>query len=118
MTWEESVLDVRPHCVAGVVRNVSMTDPMIRSLMELQEKLHLTVGRKRVKVAIGVHDLDKVRPPFRYLAADPDSISFVPLAKSEPMTMREVLQKHEKGVDYRHILEGKDRVSGHLRQQR
>ncbi len=109
MTWEDSVLDVRPHCVAGVVRNVSMSDPMIRSLMELQEKLHLTVGRKRVKVAIGVHDLDMVKPPFRYLAADPDSISFVPLAKSEPMTMREVLQKHEKGVDYRHILDGKDR---------
>jgi phenylalanyl-tRNA synthetase beta chain len=109
MTWDEGVLAVRPHCVAGVVRNVTMSDPMIRSLMELQEKLHLTVGRKRVKVAIGVHDLDKVKPPFRYLAADPDSISFVPLAKTEPMTMREVLERHEKGIDYRHILDGKDR---------
>ena len=104
---EDSVAEVRPFVVAAVIRNVVMTDQIIRSLMELQEKLHVTVGRKRVKVAIGVHDLDKVTPPFVYKGADPDSISFVPLAKEEPMTMREVLEKHEKGVAYRSILEGK-----------
>jgi phenylalanyl-tRNA synthetase beta chain len=107
MRIEDSVSGVRPYAVAAVVRNVTMTDQIIRSLMELQEKLHLTVGRKRVKVAIGVHDLDKVSPPFVYKGAEPDSISFVPLAKEEPMTMREVLEKHEKGVAYRSILEGK-----------
>jgi phenylalanyl-tRNA synthetase beta chain len=104
---EDSVAEVRPFVVAAVIRNVVMTDQIIRSLMELQEKLHVTVGRKRVKVAIGVHDLDKVTPPFVYKGADPDSISFVPLAKEEAMTMREVLEKHEKGVAYRSILEGK-----------
>ena len=104
---EDSVNDVRPYVVAAVIKNVVMTDQIIRSLMELQEKLHLTVGRKRVKVAIGVHDLDKVTPPFVYKGAEPDSISFVPLAKDVCMTMREVLEKHEKGVAYRSILEGK-----------
>ena len=104
---EDSVKEVRPFVVAAVIKNVVMTDQIIRSLMELQEKLHLTVGRKRVKVAIGVHDLDRVSPPFVYKGADPDSISFVPLAKDEPMTMREVLEKHEKGVAYKSILEGK-----------
>ena len=104
---EDSVRDVRPFVVAAVIKNVVMTDQTIRSLMELQEKLHLTVGRKRVKVAIGVHDLDKVSPPFVYKGAEPDSISFVPLAKEEAMTMREVLEKHEKGVAYKSILEGK-----------
>ncbi|MGD0818106.1 MAG: phenylalanine--tRNA ligase subunit beta [Methanomassiliicoccales archaeon] len=103
---EDSVAEVRPFVVAAVIKNVVMTDQIIRSLMELQEKLHLTVGRKRVKVAIGVHDLDKVSPPFVYKGAEPDSISFVPLAKEEPMTMREVLEKHEKGVAYKSILEG------------
>jgi phenylalanyl-tRNA synthetase beta chain len=63
---EDSVNEVRPYVVAAVIKNVVMTDQIIRSLMELQEKLHLTVGRKRVKVAIGVHDLDKVTPPFVY----------------------------------------------------
>ncbi|QLH74070.1 MAG: phenylalanine--tRNA ligase subunit beta [Methanomassiliicoccales archaeon] len=107
MTIEKTVADVRPYAVAAVVKGVKMSDPLIRSLMELQEKLHLTVGRKRSKVAIGVHDLDKVRPPFVYKGADPDSVSFIPLAKDEKMTMREVLEKHEKGVDYRHLVDGK-----------
>ncbi|HEY3419104.1 MAG TPA: phenylalanine--tRNA ligase subunit beta [Methanomassiliicoccales archaeon] len=107
MKVEETVSEVRPYVVAAVIKNVVMTDQIIRSLMELQEKLHLTVGRKRVKVAIGVHDLDKVSPPFVYKGAEPDSVSFVPLAKDEPMTMREVLEKHEKGVAYKSILEGK-----------
>ena len=104
---EDSVNEVRPYVVAAVIKNVVMTDQIIRSLMELQEKLHLTVGRKRVKVAIGVHDLDKVTPPFVYKGAEPNSVSFVPLAKDVRMTMYEVLEKHEKGVAYRSILEGK-----------
>jgi len=108
MRVEPSVKGVRPYVVGAVIRNVVLDDKGIRSLMELQEKLHLTVGRKRAKVAIGVHDLDKVRPPFVYKAVQPDSVSFVPLAKEEMMTMREVLEKHEKGVDYKHLLDGKE----------
>jgi phenylalanyl-tRNA synthetase beta chain len=106
---DDSVEAVRPFVVSGIVRQVRMTDDFIRSLMELQEKIHLTVGRKRQKVAVGIHDLDKVTPPFSYKAVEPDSVSFIPLAKEEMMTLREILQRHEKGVDYAYVLEGKDR---------
>lgn len=108
MRVEPSVKNVRPYVVGAVIKGVSLDDKSIRSLMELQEKLHLTVGRKRAKVAIGVHDLDKVHPPFVYRAVPPESISFVPLAKEERMTLAEVLEKHEKGRDYRQLLDGKD----------
>ena len=106
---DSSVEHVRPFVVAGIVREVVMTDDFIRSLMELQEKIHLTVGRKRQKVAVGIHDLDKVTPPFAYKAVDPESVSFVPLAKQESMNLREILQRHEKGMDYAYILEGKQK---------
>lgn len=105
---EPSVKNVRPYVVGAIIRDVTLDDKAIRSLMELQEKLHLTVGRKRAKVAIGVHDLDKVEPPFVYRAVPPGSISFVPLAKEEMMTMAEVLEKHEKGRDYKQLLDGKE----------
>lgn len=104
---EPSVIGVRPYIVAGVVRDIEMSDALIRSLMELQEKLHLTMGRKRVKVAIGVHDLDKITPPFVYKGVEPHSVRFVPLAKTEEMDLEEVLEKHEKGIGYRSILDGK-----------
>ncbi|MBQ4368953.1 MAG: phenylalanine--tRNA ligase subunit beta, partial [Candidatus Methanomethylophilus sp.] len=87
----------------------TIDDQALRSIMELQEKLHTTVGRKRTKLAIGVHDLDKVRPPFTFKAVDPDSMSFVPLAKTEAMTPREVLTKHEKGKAFAHLMDGYDK---------
>ncbi len=108
MKVEPSVKGVRPYVVGAVIRGVVLDDKGIRSLMELQEKLHLTVGRKRAKVAIGVHDLDKVHPPFVYKAVAPSSLSFVPLAKEETMTLAEVLEKHEKGRDYKQLLDGKE----------
>jgi phenylalanyl-tRNA synthetase beta chain len=71
--------------------------------MSLQESLHWAVGRGRSKVAIGIHDLDTVRSPFRYIAS-PRSRAFVPLDYTEAMTMEEILEKHPKGKDYAKIV--------------
>jgi len=103
---DKSVEKVRPCVVSAVVRNVKLTDDLLRSLMQVQEKLHDTLGRKRKKVAIGIHDLDRVTPPFEYKAVNPDSLKFIPLDFQETMTMREIGTKHPKGRDYIHILEG------------
>lgn len=108
MNVDPSVDKVRPYVVTALVRNITMTDEFIASLMDMQEKLHFGLGRNRKKVAIGVHNFDSVQPPFTYKAVDPDSVQFVPLAKVESMTLREILKKHEKGVDYAHLLEGFD----------
>lgn len=106
---DESVKDVRPYVVGAVVRDVEMTDFLVKSLMDMQEKLHLTIGRKRRKVSIGVHDLDPVAPPFTYKALPPEEKTFFPLQGTREMNMREILQEHPKGIDYAYILEGKDR---------
>ena len=103
---DPSVKAVRPYFLCGIVRNVDIDDNMLKSIMEMQEKLHTTIGRKRKKLAIGIHDLDKVEAPFTYRLAEPHSIRFVPLAKTEEMDMEEILSKHEKGRDYAHLLEG------------
>ncbi len=95
----------RPYIVSAVVRNVKLSDDVIASLMQLQEKLHDTIGRKRKKVAIGMHDMDKAKPPFYYRAVDPE-FSFVPLDMKQKMTMREIGEKHPKGADYIHTLDG------------
>ena len=106
---DPSVKEVRPIILCAAVFDVEIDDPFIKSLMELQEKLHMTIGRKRSKLAIGVHDLDKVIPPFDYRAVSPGDIRFVPLASDEEMDLEEVLTKHEKGKAYAHLLEGKTR---------
>ena len=101
-----SVKNIRPFVTCALVKNITMTDTLIASLMDMQEKLHFGIGRNRRKVAIGVHNFEPVLPPFTYKAVDPDSVQFVPLAKVESMTLNEILKRHEKGVDYAYLLEG------------
>ncbi len=103
---DPSVLEVRPCIVSAIVKNVKFTDPFVASVMDIQEKLHLTLGRKRNKVSIGVHDFDKIVPPFTYKAIDPEAIQFVPLGMTEYMDLKDVLRKHDKGREYAWTLEG------------
>ncbi len=105
---EDSVKAVRPVIGCAIVRGLSFTSEAIESLMGLQEDLHWGLGRNRRKVAIGVHDISRVTPPFRYFGEDPGR-KFVPLDFSEEMSMAEILVKHPKGKGYGHILDGCDR---------
>ncbi|MHA1467388.1 MAG: phenylalanine--tRNA ligase subunit beta, partial [Promethearchaeota archaeon] len=109
MNVEESVNKVRPYIVCGVIRDINLDEDQVATLMNIQEQLHWAVGRDRKKVAIGVHDLYKIKPPFRYVAVKPDYLSFVPLhGDGYPMNLEEILLLHEKGIEYAWILEGKD----------
>ena len=106
---DPSVNKVRPYIVCGVIRDIDLDEDEVATLMTIQEHLHWAVGRDRKKVAIGVHDLDKISPPYRYTAVKPDSVSFIPLySDGYPMNLEEILLLHEKGIEYAHILEGKE----------
>ncbi len=106
---DPSVKRVRPYIVCGVIRDIDLDEDEVATLMNIQEHLHWAVGRDRRKVAIGVHDLDNIVPPYRYTAVKPDSVSFVPLhGDGYPMNLEEILLLHEKGIEYAHILEGKE----------
>ena len=100
---DPKLADIRPVLGAAVIRGVVFDDESIQSIMSLQESLHWAVGRGRSKVAIGIHDMDTVKPPFRYIAS-PRSRKFVPLDYTEQMSMDEILEKHPKGRDYAKIV--------------
>ncbi len=99
----EDILKIRPFLGCAVVRGVKFTSSSIKSLMDLQEDLHWGLGRNRKKVSIGVHDLSRVKAPFRYMAVDP-SFEFVPLDYTEKMSMTEILEKHPKGTRFAHLV--------------
>jgi len=105
ITKDAEIEDIRPVLGCAVVRGVKFDPNSIKTLMELQESLHWGLGRDRKKVSIGVHDLSRVQAPFRYIAADPDH-EFIPLDFTEPMSMREILERHPKGTKFASILEG------------
>jgi phenylalanyl-tRNA synthetase beta chain len=102
-----NVPEVRPFALGGLVRGLELDEPLLRSLVDLQERLHVTVGRKRRKVAIGIHDLDRVTPPFSYRATLPTDVRFTPLGMAEEMDLLDILTKHEKGREYAHLVASK-----------
>ncbi|MBI5158862.1 phenylalanine--tRNA ligase subunit beta [Candidatus Micrarchaeota archaeon] len=102
---EESVASIRPFIVAAFVKEIKLDEQLLLPLMHVQEKMHETYGRKRRKASIGIHDADKAKPPFVYKAVAPESVSFTPLDASDEMNLREILEQHQKGIDYAFVLE-------------
>ena len=102
---DNAVRDVRPFMLAAIVRNIRLDEDTVVELMEMQEDIHWGLGRDRKKVSIGIHNLDAVKPPFTYTAVEPESIKFVPLDKHEEMSLKEILEKHEKGVAYKRLID-------------
>ncbi|MBP2171716.1 phenylalanine--tRNA ligase subunit beta [Methanococcus voltae] len=99
----------RPYIAFALVKNVIVDDLILESIINLQEKLHWAIGRDRKKLAIGVHDYDKIEAPFTYDEVEGDAVKFVPLAMAEAgeMTPVEIVEKHEKGQKYAHLIKSK-----------
>ncbi len=101
-----SVKPIRPFIAVGVVTNVKLTDEIVASLMQVQEKLHASLCRNRRKGSIGVYDFDTIEPPVRYTTTSPDGISFVPLEFNRELTPAQILREHPKGIEYGSIMRG------------
>jgi len=101
----KAVSKIRPFMLAAIVRNMKLDEEAIVDLMEMQEDLHWGIGRNRKKASIGVHNLDVVNSPFTFTAVEPDKVKFVPLDKTEEMSLREILERHDKGTAYGHLVE-------------
>lgn len=105
---DASVKKVRPYTACAIVKNLKFDDEKIREIIQIQEKLHVSVGRNRKKLAIGIYPLEDITLPIRYMAKKPKEIRFVPLESNKEMNGLEILQKHLAGRDYAHLLEGKE----------
>ena len=103
---ESNVKNVRPFIVGAITRDLRLDDETIRQLIAMQEDLHMGIGRRRAKVAIGLHNLDKIVPPLNYRAVGVD-FSFVPLGSNRSMQITEILQETEPGRLYGEIVRSK-----------
>lgn len=101
---DPSVKQVRPHILGAVVTGLTFDHRRIQGLMELQEDLHWGVGARRRKASIGVHDKGALVAPYTYKAIGLDDAAFVPLQGTDPMTPREILGKHPKGIAFAHLV--------------
>ncbi|AFK20604.1 phenylalanine--tRNA ligase subunit beta [Haloferax mediterranei ATCC 33500] len=116
---DEAVPEERPYVTGAVVRGVDLDDAALDSLIQLQEKLHATMGRKRAKGAIGIHDLTMLKGDvlsenasgnsITYTGIEPDGDTFVALDSDDELTPAEVLEQHETGRKYADLVGEYDR---------
>jgi len=101
---EKETQQVRPFAVAAVLRNVSFTQESYNSFIDLQDKLHHNIGRKRTIISMGTHDLDTIQGPFTYTAKPPADISFKALNQTKEMTAVELMKLYKEDSHLRHYL--------------
>jgi phenylalanyl-tRNA synthetase beta chain len=101
---DERLGNIRPYIGCAIIKGVKLTDVIIRGFMHMQDKLDQSYGRNRQRTSIGLYDYDLIKSPLSYSVAKPTAISFVPLGVEEKMSLKAILQKHPKGLEYGHIV--------------
>ena len=102
--------EVRPFVVAAVLRNIKFDLQSYNSFIDLQDKLHQNICRRRTLCSMGTHDYDKIQGPITYEARAPKDIVFRALKQTQDMDaaqLFEVLKKDQKLKKYLHIIEDK-----------
>ncbi len=103
----------RPFIAASIVNNVNLGGNRLKYLINFTEKFCETYGRKRKKIAIGLHNLDMIKGDLTYDAASAET-EFVPLGSNSKHTFGDIMREHEKGIKYSKIL-GKSRLYPYLK---
>ncbi|XWS37551.1 hypothetical protein CRYUN_Cryun19dG0053400 [Craigia yunnanensis] len=99
---------IRPFVVCAVLRGITFDEASYNSFIDLQDKLHQNICRKRTLVAIGTHDLDTLQGPFTYEALPPPEINFVPLKQVKNFRADELMEFYKSDLKLKkflHIIE-------------
>ena len=102
---EKSVQQVRPFLTGFIASGKKISDPMLKDIIQTQEKLAWNFGRKRRTISMGIYRISGIKWPIIYKGVDPNSVSFEPLQWEGKLTLNEILKQHPKGREYAFILE-------------
>jgi len=106
---DKSVKEIRPYVACAIIKNINLDDEKLKDLINLQEKLALTLGRNRKKIAIGIYPFNKITFPIHYTSKESKDIKYQPLGSNAEMTASEILILHPTGRKYEHLLKNQKR---------
>ncbi len=99
--------EVRAYSVAFAADGKVVDDEILQTLIQSQEKLCFNFGRKRKTIALGIYRDKMIKYPVHYDGKEPDTTRFVPLHMDEKLNLRQILEKHPKGIEYGYIIKDK-----------
>lgn len=98
-----------PKEAGAIIKNVNVTEDLLISMINFQEKVCNTFGRKRSIFSMGIYALNKVNGKrLRYTVFDKKT-KFKPLGYDYEMTLEDVLKIHPKGKEYGHLIQDMDK---------
>lgn len=86
---------IRPFFAGAILRNIKFTPQSYASFIDLQDKLHQNLARRRTLVSMGTHDLDTIEAPFTYEALPPHSFRFAPLNRTDEFDGNGLMELYE-----------------------
>lgn len=108
---DKSVEKCRPYTACAIVKTLTIDEEKLKEIIILQEKLHVTFGRNRKRLAIGIYPCEHISFPVHFKGLKPDEIKFRPLEARNEMTGQQILEEHPKGKEYAHLVQGLDRYA-------
>ena len=98
-----SVSKIRPYVTGIVAKNGKINDDVLEQLIQMQEDLHMGIGRKRKKSSIGIHDLNKISFPLLYTTTTRNH-KFIPLNSEKELLISEIIRDTQTGKDYGDLI--------------
>lgn len=102
---DESVSKIRPYTVCAVAKGLDFSGHQLEYLIQFQEKLHATIGRKVKKLGMGFYPLENLKFPIYYTTMKPEEIRYQPLGYPGEASAREILTRHPKGKENGWIIQ-------------
>ena len=103
ITVKPDVSKIRPFVTGIIAKNGKIDEKILEQLIQMQEDLHMGIGRKRKKSSIGIHDLDKISFPLIYTTTNKNH-KFIPLNSEKELSISKIITDTETGKDYGHLL--------------
>lgn len=97
--------EIRPFVSCVYATSLKLDNEALGQLLSLQEDLHQGIGRKRKKVAIGLHDASRISKTIFYKTVSKE-YRFVPLGYDKEMSIDEILKKTDQGKEYGTLVNG------------
>lgn len=102
---DNSVKDVRGAVTGVVATGGDLDEYTIKQIISMQEDIHQGLGRRRQKVAIGLHDASMLTTSISYTTVS-DRCVFVPLESTKEMSIHDILSSTKQGRQYGHLISG------------
>ncbi|MDH5658780.1 MAG: phenylalanine--tRNA ligase beta subunit-related protein, partial [Nitrosopumilus sp.] len=100
---KSDISKIRPFVTGIIAKNGNIDNQTLEQIIQMQEDLHMGIGRKRTKSSIGIHDLDRISFPLIYTTTNRNT-KFIPLKSIKENTISEILEQTDVGRSYGYIL--------------